>query len=79
MNPALTWMLAIFWIARKPEREVRMATGIAGSPNGVEGLICPQPVQANVFSRCAGSSGLLKARSVLAQSSWAGLAATIAT
>jgi hypothetical protein len=27
-------MVAIFWIALKPEREMR--TGIAGSPNGVE-------------------------------------------
>jgi len=41
MNPELTRMVAIFWIARKPEWEVWMATGMVGSPNGVEGLIWP--------------------------------------
>jgi len=34
-------MVAIFWIAGKPEWEVWMAPGIVGSPNDFEGLIWP--------------------------------------
>jgi hypothetical protein len=52
MNPELTWMVAIFWIARKSEWEVWMATDIAGSPNGVEGLIWPFFLGIRTHSSC---------------------------
>jgi hypothetical protein len=32
MNAELSGIVAIFWIARKPEWEVLIATGIAGGP-----------------------------------------------
>jgi hypothetical protein len=39
MTPKRVGIVAIFCIAGKPEKVVSMATGIAGFPNGLEGLI----------------------------------------
>src|SRR6516165_3026527 len=37
MNPELAWMVAIFWIGRKPRCEVSMASASPDCPNGVRG------------------------------------------
>jgi len=39
MNPELAWMVAIFWIGRKPRCEVSMAPAFQTIRTALEGLI----------------------------------------
>src|SRR5262249_48922454 len=42
MNPELAWMVAIFWIGRKPRCEVSMASASQTVRTALEGLANPQ-------------------------------------